>query len=317
VERAPALPTVSIILPTFNWPTALRYAIQTVLWQTFTDFELLVIGDCCTDNTAEVVYGFNDPRLHWHNLLRNSGNQAGPNNAGLELAGGDLIAYMHQDDLWMPNHLAVLVQAMQTHKVSLAQTLVLEIGPKPEQLRRVVGLPNSGRFGPDKVHIFTPAVMHRRGIARQVGGWRDWTTLYQPPPQDLWDRILALDPLLLTLSEITVVKFNSAARKDSYIEQPCDEQADYFQRIQAEPGFLYRELLHALDAQARCIKAIKVLPPKPVDAKPGWEIDQYRQMRGLEAVMLKGHRSLRPYLRLVRHYLGTWFRRVRGSRNGF
>ena len=44
-------PLVSIILATYNWPSVLDYAIRTVLWQTFTDFELLVIGDACTDNT--------------------------------------------------------------------------------------------------------------------------------------------------------------------------------------------------------------------------------------------------------------------------
>src|SRR5258706_7747204 len=161
LKSDPNPPTVSVILPTFNWPSVLRYAIQTVLWQTFTDFELLVIGDCCTDNTAEVVHAFNDPRIRWHNLPQNSGNQSGPNNVGLELARADLIAYMHQDDLWMPNHLAVLVQAMQTHNAAIAHTLMLEVGPPPEQLRRVLGLPNTRRFGPDKVPIPTAAVMHR------------------------------------------------------------------------------------------------------------------------------------------------------------
>jgi glycosyltransferase involved in cell wall biosynthesis len=311
---APNPPTVSVILPTFNWPSVLSYAIQTVLRQTFTDFELLVIGDCCTDNTAEVVSTFNDPRVRWHNLPQNCGNQAGPNNVGLELARADFVAYMHQDDLWLPNHLAVLVQAMQTHDVPLAQTLLLEVGPQPECLRRVIGLANTGGYGPDKVPISTPAVMHRTDIGRRAGGWRDWKLLYQTPPSDFWERILSLDARLLTLSEITVVKFHSAARKNSYIEQLSGEQANYFQRIQAEPDFLYRELLQVLHGQARGLKVVRFLPPRPLDAKPGWLIDQYRQIRGLEAATLGRHRSVQPFLRLIRHHIGMLYRRIRGGR---
>src|SRR5688572_1019424 len=105
-------PVVSVILATYNWTSVLRYAIRTVLWQTFTDFELLVIGDGCTDDTAEVVASFRDPRIRWHNLPENTGNQAGPNNAGLAMARSEYVAYMHQDDLWLPDHLAVLVETM-------------------------------------------------------------------------------------------------------------------------------------------------------------------------------------------------------------
>ncbi len=74
--------------------------------ETETDFELIVIGDACEDETGALVHSFGDPRIQWWNLARNSGNQAAPNQAGLERAQGKYIAYMHQDDLWFPHHKA-------------------------------------------------------------------------------------------------------------------------------------------------------------------------------------------------------------------
>lgn len=166
-------PLVSVVLATYNWPSVLSYAIQTVLWQTFTDFELLIIGDCCTDHTEAIVRSFNDPRICWHNLPKNSGNQAGPNNAELELARGKYIAYMHQDDLWMPTHLDVLVKALEAENRPAAHTLCLLIGRvsfySDERVRVIMGLPHTGyHLGPERRGIYAPALMHRTDAGRAI-----------------------------------------------------------------------------------------------------------------------------------------------------
>jgi len=61
----PLPPLVSVLIATYNKAVTLRFALESVKWQTFQDFEVWVIGDCCTDNSAQVVESFNDPRLHW------------------------------------------------------------------------------------------------------------------------------------------------------------------------------------------------------------------------------------------------------------
>src|SRR5512132_1522262 len=79
-------PLVSVVLSTYNWSSVLRQSVRSVLWQTYPNFELLVVGDGCTDDSEEVVASLRDERVRWHKLETNSGSQAIPNNAGLDRA---------------------------------------------------------------------------------------------------------------------------------------------------------------------------------------------------------------------------------------
>jgi len=277
-------PVVSIILATYNWTSVLRLAIRSVLAQSFRDFELLVVGDCCTDDTEEVVASFGDPRIRWHNLPKNSGNQAGPNNAGLAMAKGEFTAYMHQDDLWFPDHLEVLVPAMRKGVAPLAHTLALDVSPPPEHLRRIVGLPSRGAFGADRREIWTITLMHRTQHARSLGAWRDWRELRQVPVMDFIHRVIGPEHRFTTVNAITAVKFHSAQRLRSYVEKPCYEQASYLEQMERDaPGLRYRELVAVADCVARGKYERRTIAQTPKDAPPGWEIEQLNKARGLLA----------------------------------
>lgn len=279
-----ASPVVSVILATYNWTSVLRLAIRSVLAQSFRDFELLVVGDCCTDDTEEIVASFGDPRIRWHNLPQNSGNQAGPNNAGLEMARGEFTAYMHQDDLWFPEHLQVLVPAMREGVAPLAHTLALDVSPPPENLRRIVGLPSWGAFGPDHREIWTVTLIHGTEHARSLGGWRDWRELRQTPAMDFIHRVIGTERRFTSVNAITAVKFHSAQRLRSYVEKPCHEQASYLEQIELNPdGLRYRELVVAADCLARRKYERRTIAETPKDAPPGWEIEQLNKARGLLA----------------------------------
>ncbi len=178
------------------------------------------MGDCCTDDTQEIVASFGDPRIRWHNLTQNSGNQAGPNNAGLKMARGEFTAYMHQDDLWFPEHLEVLVPAMRKGVAPLAHTLALDVSPLPENLRRIVGLPTSwGPFGPDRRQIWAVTLMHGTEHVRSLGGWRDWRELREPrqnppPRRALLRRVRSLVPRAVRGSAGSVLR-----RAGSWLER--------------------------------------------------------------------------------------------------
>ena len=66
-------PRVTVVIATYNWSSVLSHAIASVLDQTLSDFEVLVVGDGCTDDSADVVESFRDPRVLWNNLPLNSG----------------------------------------------------------------------------------------------------------------------------------------------------------------------------------------------------------------------------------------------------
>jgi glycosyltransferase involved in cell wall biosynthesis len=107
------VPSVTVVLPVHNRQELIRRAIDSVLAQTMTDFELLVIDDCSTDATAEIVEKyFTDPRVR---LVRNKTNlgPAGTRNHGIDLARGRYIAFQDSDDRWFPEKLSLQMKALQ------------------------------------------------------------------------------------------------------------------------------------------------------------------------------------------------------------
>ena len=104
LERRLNRPEVSVVLPTRNRAPLVRRAIASVLAQTFSDSELIVVDDGSTDNTVEVVRSFTDPRLQ---LLRltDCGSPGRARNEGVGVSRGALVAFLDSDDEWLPSKL--------------------------------------------------------------------------------------------------------------------------------------------------------------------------------------------------------------------
>jgi glycosyltransferase involved in cell wall biosynthesis len=122
-------PTVSVVTATYNRAQCLRYSVASVLAQTVADLELIVVGDACTDETGEVLASFDDPRVRFVNLERNVGEQSGPNNAGVAMARGRLIAFCNHDDLWFPDHLERGIEHLEATAADLVTTLFARLRP--------------------------------------------------------------------------------------------------------------------------------------------------------------------------------------------
>ncbi|MDP8932537.1 MAG: glycosyltransferase family 2 protein, partial [Actinomycetota bacterium] len=102
-------PRVSVIMPTFKQARFLRRAIDSLLTQSWTDWELIVVDDGSPDDTQAILAPFlDDPRIR---CLRFDANQGLGRalNAGLDASGGSLIAYLPSDDVWYRDHLASMV----------------------------------------------------------------------------------------------------------------------------------------------------------------------------------------------------------------
>jgi len=281
-NQSGAAPLISVIIPTYNWSSVLRYAIRSVLWQTEPDFELLVIGDGCTDDSEAVVRSFADRRIRWHNLESNSGNQSAPNNAGLALARGRYIAYQGHDDIWHPEHLKILLRTIQSERADFASSLAEMMGPPGSNFRVVTGIyPRRGYDG--KQGLTIAGVMHRREALSVLEKWKDYREVWRNPDVDFEYRAMEAGFKFVSTRELTVFKFNSSLRKDCYIHKPSHEQAEYCERIKVQRWFMLREVLaisrvHLLRPP---IQALTV-PPPPSPHTPGWNVAHYRKYRGLE-----------------------------------
>lgn len=105
-------PPVSVILPVYNREHSVRRAIDSVLAQTMADFELIVVDDCSTDRSVEVVQAYDDPRIRLHRNPRNMG-AAGARNSGIQQAGGTYVAFQDSDDRWFPEKLEMQLAALK------------------------------------------------------------------------------------------------------------------------------------------------------------------------------------------------------------
>ncbi|MCB0211820.1 MAG: glycosyltransferase [Anaerolineae bacterium] len=106
-------PTVSVIIPTYNREHLIGQAIDSVLSQTFTDYELIVVNDGSTDDTAHILNRYGD-RIRAMNLTTNAGPSSARNLA-LDAARGEMIALLDSDDTWYPNMLALMVNYLRRH----------------------------------------------------------------------------------------------------------------------------------------------------------------------------------------------------------
>jgi teichuronic acid biosynthesis glycosyltransferase TuaG len=139
-------PLVSIVIPTYNAAEFLSETVESVLNQTYQDWEMLIVDDGSADSTLSIAKGFatKDTRIRVFSLGYNSGGPATPRNFGIRCAGGSYIAFLDSDDLWLPEKLQKQVDYLETNQDSFllySKCIVQEAG---RQLRTEPKHPKSG-----------------------------------------------------------------------------------------------------------------------------------------------------------------------------
>ena len=153
------MPKISVIIPTYNAEKFLPRTISSVLNQTFKEFELIIVDDCSSDKTGEIIEGFEkkDGRITGVFLDKNSGAPAHPKNIGVGLSKGDYIAFLDHDDEWLPQKLERqlnLVDAVGKEKFGVVSCNAFEIDEtKPGQSAGKIAKPAIGLKHPKAVDI--------------------------------------------------------------------------------------------------------------------------------------------------------------------
>ncbi|WP_210325300.1 glycosyltransferase family 2 protein [Mesorhizobium silamurunense] len=226
----------SVIMATYNRGRHILPSIQSVLRQTCQDFELLVVGDCCTDETADVVRALASPQIRWSNLSERGGSQAFPNNAGIEMSRGQYVAYLGHDDLWAPDHLEALADLFgRDPRPDFVVSGAIFHGPRASNYRWVTGIFSE----PDAAfkHFFPPSSFgHRRDVVDRIGKWRYPKEINAPVDADFMLRAAKSGMHFVSTQRITVQKFAAGHRHLSYMSQSSDEQERMARRM-ARPGF--------------------------------------------------------------------------------
>lgn len=135
---------VSVIMPSWNTSNFIAESIQSVIDQTYENWELIIVDDCSTDNPDEVVAKFKDKRIRYFKNEKNSGAALSRNRA-LREARGEWIAFLDSDDLWSPDKLEHQINFMNKHGYTLSYTEYEKIDEESKPLRIYVS-------GPEKVN---------------------------------------------------------------------------------------------------------------------------------------------------------------------
>ncbi len=183
-------PRISVILPSYNAERYIVEAIDSVLRQSFSNFELLVIDDGSSDRSAELVERFDDDRVYLHRKECNTGI-IGTLNLGIELARGEFIARMDADDVSIGTRFAQQIAHMDNHPSVGVLGTNFTIIDDSGRLGRSVSMPvkNIDTFWsmPFQSPVAHPTVMMRSSLVRQVGGYRESAKYAED--YDLWCRL--------------------------------------------------------------------------------------------------------------------------------
>lgn len=279
-------PLFTVIMATWGRGRHILPSITSALQQAHRSFEVIVVGDACSDETEAVVTSLGDPRVRWINLAERCGSQAAPNNAGIAAARGRYIAYLGHDDVWEPTHLSALE--------------ALFAGPKPPDIAVsgiILHLPNGLQGGPvtgvftdDGVKhstFFPPSCFaHRNDVTDRIGLWNMPGAVRTPVDEDFLRRAAAADLRFASTGVITVHKFTASFRYLSYL---CHDTREQEAMLAAMTAAGHAERVAALVAEAKLQgKFLLPLRNDPERLEPGQLARENAKRRGLV------HRQARP-----------------------
>jgi GT2 family glycosyltransferase len=264
-------PVVSIVIATYHRPQVLDFAIRSVLQSTFSDWELIVVGDGCTDETEACVRSFRDPRISWHNLPVNSGNQAAPNNAGITRARGRYVLFLNQDDLWFGDHLAHSIDILErtgadvtfSPVAALAHSARDEGPPDPDVDRIVLRSVAPNGYDP-RVFVNASSWTVRRTAFDRVGPWHLPSTTRLSPSQEWLFRAARAGCRIVYDPRVSVLCIYAGTRRLSYLrDSPEHVRAWEWVRGRERPDSLLLEtiaLSQAVESYLQDREALSAAP---------------------------------------------------------
>ena len=224
-ERIPQEPLVSIIIPTYNRSSYLKEAIESVLSQTYTHFELIIVDDGSTDNTEEVIRQFNDTRIIYIKKP-NEGHPGKTRNAGLRIAQGDFIAFLDDDDKWLPEKLKEQIGAhIRKPRIMASYTFYSIIGKATQRDHHIfpAQIERNGFLLEEMIRhgsfVLTSTMCFRKEVFDRIGEFAEIPNLRSGQDFDMWLRIAQHFEYLCIPHYLTVYRLHSRAISETFVHK--------------------------------------------------------------------------------------------------
>jgi teichuronic acid biosynthesis glycosyltransferase TuaG len=215
-------PFISVVIPAYNAENFILKTLDSVLSQTYTNYELIVVDDGSIDNTSMIVENYlNKHNLRWKCIRQHNKKIAGARNTGIQAASGEFIALLDHDDIWYPNKLKLVSEVFQSR-------------PELALVGHHMNVTKDGRFlymarkGPSVKFMYeyllfngnaiTPSgAVVRRNIALSIGGFREDPELNTVEDYDFWLRLSQVGQFYFieqALAEYALIENSASSRVD-------------------------------------------------------------------------------------------------------
>jgi hypothetical protein len=309
--------TASVIIPLYNKAPYIQRALDSVLAQTFRDFELIVVDDGSTDGGAEIVARCSDPQVR---IIRQS--NAGPGaarNRGLSAAQGELVAFLDADDEWLPEFLARATAHLDHHpEVAAISMGYSDTGAKPgvteamwdaREIKNghycVVSESRSAEFAVSLLAYMSPcSTVCRKSVMARYGGFLDkWKCLYSEDAY-LWLQVLLNETIAVSRESLVVVHSEASALSGNRtgphpVEPFLRDPSELYERCPPEQHDLLVEIL--------AIRAVSTATTYALHGQGGEAkhllarfCRQYRPALFRKAVLYSRFAAVMPFLRACR-----------------
>jgi len=215
-----SLPLASIILPTHNRKTMLLHAIESVIAQTYQNWELIVVNDASEDGTDDLVRNFmmNDSRISYIQN-RSSLGGSGARNAGIAAARGHYVSFLDDDDRWMPDKLEKQIEALSEQPEAVAASCWYTANSFLGRRRVVHTHPNPAlqELLSENVLGGASVCMIRRSTLEQTGGFSE--DLPSAQDWDFWVRLRIQGPIVVARQALVSYMVHSGGKITTDLEK--------------------------------------------------------------------------------------------------
>jgi glycosyltransferase involved in cell wall biosynthesis len=280
-------PRVSVIIPSYNRADCVSRAIDSVLSQTYRDFEIIVVDDGSSDNTRDVVTAYGDPVRY---VFQQNQGPGAARNHGIRVAAGTYLGFLDSDDVWMPTFLARTVAALDEHPEAGVVTTAIYLGPEDRKVPGHMEGIETGLWEPSsdlprtKMHqalsgFCPPALLVRADVVRKYGGYYEHRCMLGEDVY-LWIQVLLnhkvyriREPLIWYDTGVSGLGFSSG--KAHYPLEPVLENPDPIWRNCPDR---HREFLSTWLA-AHALKTIHIQIAKCDYDNARWLLEHYPRVR--------------------------------------